>query len=129
LSCTVSLKAERSGKTWITVHASREEACIQASFTGWNLVLESFLGGACNRFWNVLLLKGTQVWENDVLMITGLQAYKTIGDALTRNAIEYSFKKCCKKFPRIATRNPLECMCTTCGIGFIIYAYQMKKNS
>jgi hypothetical protein len=37
--------------------------------------------GACNRFWNVLLWKGTQVWEIDVLMITELQAYKTTGDA------------------------------------------------
>jgi hypothetical protein len=41
-----------------------------------------FFRGACNRFWNVLLRKGTQVWENDVLMITGLQAYKMTGDAL-----------------------------------------------
>jgi hypothetical protein len=29
-----------------------------------------------------LLWKNTQVWENDVLMITGLHAYKTTGDAL-----------------------------------------------
>jgi hypothetical protein len=42
-----------------------------------------FFRGACNHFWNVLLRKNTQVWENDVLMITGLQAYKTTGDALT----------------------------------------------
>jgi hypothetical protein len=40
--------------------------------------------GACNRFWNILLREDTQVWENDVLMITGLQAYKTTGDALRR---------------------------------------------
>jgi hypothetical protein len=44
--------------------------------------LEGFLGGACKPFWNVLLRKDTQVWENDVLMIIGLQAYKTTGDAL-----------------------------------------------
>jgi hypothetical protein len=43
-----------------------------------------FFRGACNQFGNVLLWKGTQVWENDVLMITGLQAYKTIGEALTQ---------------------------------------------
>jgi hypothetical protein len=41
-----------------------------------------FFRGACNWFWNVLLRKDTQVWENDVLMITGLQAYKTTRDAL-----------------------------------------------
>jgi hypothetical protein len=29
-----------------------------------------------------LLRKDTQVWENDILMITGLEAYKTTGDAL-----------------------------------------------
>jgi hypothetical protein len=32
-----------------------------------------FFRGACNRFWNVLLRKGTQVWDNNVFMITGLQ--------------------------------------------------------
>jgi hypothetical protein len=42
-----------------------------------------FFRGACNKFWNILLRKDTQVWENDVLMITGLQAYKTTGDALS----------------------------------------------
>jgi hypothetical protein len=42
-----------------------------------------FFRGACNRFWNVLLQKDTQVWENDILMITGLQAHKTTGGALT----------------------------------------------
>jgi hypothetical protein len=42
-----------------------------------------FLKGDCNWFWNVFLWKDTQAWENDVLMITGLQAYKTTGDALT----------------------------------------------
>jgi hypothetical protein len=42
-----------------------------------------FFRGACKPFWNVLLRKDTQVWENDVLMITGLQAYKTTGDALS----------------------------------------------
>jgi hypothetical protein len=42
-----------------------------------------FFRGACNRFWNILLRKGTQIWEHDILMITGLQAYKTTGDALT----------------------------------------------
>jgi hypothetical protein len=31
--------------------------------------------GACNWFWNVFLWKDTQVWENDVLVIMGLQAY------------------------------------------------------
>jgi hypothetical protein len=31
-----------------------------------------FFIGACNRFWNVLLQEDTQVWENDVLMITRL---------------------------------------------------------
>jgi hypothetical protein len=41
-----------------------------------------FFRGACNRFWNVLFWKDSQVWENDVLMITGLQAYKMTGDAL-----------------------------------------------
>jgi hypothetical protein len=40
------------------------------------------LRGACNRFWNVFYRKDAQVWENDVLMIMGLQAYKTTGDAL-----------------------------------------------
>jgi hypothetical protein len=49
-SCTVSLKAERSGKTWIMVEASRGEACIQASFTGWNLVLEGFIRGLVTGF-------------------------------------------------------------------------------
>jgi hypothetical protein len=43
-----------------------------------------FFRGACKRFWNVLLRKDTQVCENDVLMITGLQVYKTTGDALKR---------------------------------------------
>jgi hypothetical protein len=42
-----------------------------------------FFRGACNRFWNVLLRKDAQVWENDVLMVMGLQAYKTTGDALS----------------------------------------------
>ena len=42
-----------------------------------------FFRGACNWFWNVLLPKETQVWENDVLMSTGLQAFKTTGDALS----------------------------------------------
>jgi hypothetical protein len=42
-----------------------------------------FFRGACNWFWNVLLREDTQIWENDVLMITGLHAYKTTGDALT----------------------------------------------
>jgi hypothetical protein len=35
----------------------------------------------CKWFLNVLLRKDTQVWENDIPMITGLQAYKTTGDA------------------------------------------------
>jgi hypothetical protein len=82
------LKAERGGKTWIAVQASsREEACIQASFTSWNLVLEGvlegFLGEACNRF---LLRKDTQVWANQVLMITELQASRSTEDALTTKA-------------------------------------------
>jgi hypothetical protein len=42
-----------------------------------------FLRGTFNQFWNVLLWKDTQVWKNDVLMITGLQAYKTTRDALS----------------------------------------------
>jgi hypothetical protein len=42
-----------------------------------------FFRRACNQFWNVLLRKDTQVWENDILMITGLYAYKTTEDALT----------------------------------------------
>jgi hypothetical protein len=52
-----------------------------------------FFRGACKPFWNVLLRKDTQVWENDVLMITGLQAYKTTGDALiyTKNDPNQSF--------------------------------------
>ena len=33
-----------------------------------------------------MLRKDTQVWENDVLMIRGLQAYKTTGYALTQNS-------------------------------------------
>jgi hypothetical protein len=41
-----------------------------------------FFRRACNWSWNVLLWEDTQVWENKVLMITGLQAYKTTGDAL-----------------------------------------------
>jgi hypothetical protein len=41
---------ERGGKKWIAVQASRGEACIQASFTGWNLVLEGFLGGLVTGF-------------------------------------------------------------------------------
>jgi hypothetical protein len=41
-----------------------------------------FFRGACNWFWNILLWEDTQVWENDVLLITGLQAYKTTADAL-----------------------------------------------
>jgi hypothetical protein len=36
-----------------------------------------FFRGACNRFWNVLLRKDTQVWANKVLMITELQASKS----------------------------------------------------
>jgi hypothetical protein len=27
-----------------------------------------FFRGACNRFWNVLLRKDTEVWANEVLM-------------------------------------------------------------
>jgi hypothetical protein len=49
-SCTISLKAERGGKTWIAVQASRRKACIQVPFTGWNLVLEGFLGGLVTGF-------------------------------------------------------------------------------
>jgi hypothetical protein len=45
LSCTVSLKAERGGKMWIAIQANRGEAYIQASFIGWNLVLEGFCAG------------------------------------------------------------------------------------
>jgi hypothetical protein len=37
-----------------------------------------------------LLRKDTQVWENDVLMITGLQVYKTTGDALTQLTFRYA---------------------------------------
>ena len=44
--------------------------------------MEGFLGGAYNTFWNVLFQEDTQVWENNVLMIMGLQAYKPTGDAL-----------------------------------------------
>ena len=55
------------------------EAYIQASLKP---DFGRFFRKACNRFWNVLLRKDTQVWENDVLMITGLQVYKTTGDAL-----------------------------------------------
>jgi hypothetical protein len=43
-------KAERGEKTWIAVQASRGKACIQASFTSWNLVLEGFLGGLVPGF-------------------------------------------------------------------------------
>jgi hypothetical protein len=32
-----------------------------------------FKRGAWNRFWNVLLWKDTQVWENKVLMIRGVR--------------------------------------------------------
>jgi hypothetical protein len=32
-----------------------------------------FFREVCNWFWNILLRKDTQVWENDVLMIMGLQ--------------------------------------------------------
>jgi hypothetical protein len=39
--------------------------------------------GACNRFWNVLPRKDTQVWANEVLMITELQASRSTGDALS----------------------------------------------
>jgi hypothetical protein len=46
------------------------------------VVFGRFFIGAGNRFWNVLLREDTQVWENDVLMITRLQAYKTTRDAL-----------------------------------------------
>jgi hypothetical protein len=37
---------------------------------------------ACNRFLNVLLWKDTQVQANKILMITELQASRSIGDAL-----------------------------------------------
>jgi hypothetical protein len=40
-----------------------------------------------------LLRKDTQIWENDVLMITGLQAYKTIGDALKQGLIRKTHGK------------------------------------
>jgi hypothetical protein len=45
-----------------------------------------FFRGAYKQFWNILLQKDTQVWENNVLMIMGLQAYKTTGDALNLQA-------------------------------------------
>jgi hypothetical protein len=42
-----------------------------------NLGFGRFFRGACNRFWNVLLQKDTEVWANEVLIITELQASRS----------------------------------------------------
>jgi hypothetical protein len=47
-----------------------------------------FFRGAHNRFWNVLLQKDTQVWANEVLMITELQASRLTGNALRVTILE-----------------------------------------
>jgi hypothetical protein len=68
-----------SGKRWKDVNcgSSRHGKSLYSSFI-YRLKhgFGRFFRGACNRFWNVLL---RQVWENDVLMIIGLQAYRTTG--------------------------------------------------
>jgi hypothetical protein len=75
-----------SGKRWKDVNcgSGQHERSMYSSFS-YRLKpnFGRFFRGACNWFWNVLLREDTQVWENDVLMITGLHAYKTTGDALT----------------------------------------------
>jgi hypothetical protein len=74
-----------SGKRWKDVNccSGHQGTNLYSSFIyTLKLGFGRFFRGACNRFWNVLLQEDTQVWEKDVLMITGLQAYKTTGDAL-----------------------------------------------
>jgi hypothetical protein len=76
-----------SGKSWKDVNcgSGQQGKSLYSSFI-YKLKLDfgRFFRGACNWFWNVLLREDTQVWENDFLMITGFQAYKTTGDALRK---------------------------------------------
>jgi hypothetical protein len=74
-----------SGKRWKDVNcgSSQQGESMYSSFI-YRLKpgFGRFFRGACNRFWNVLLWEDSRVWENNVLMITGLQAYKMTRDAL-----------------------------------------------
>jgi hypothetical protein len=75
LFCTISLKAERGGKTWIAVQANRRKAYIQASFIGWNLILEGFLGGLVTGFGMFCFGKTLSFGRTTFswLQVTGLQ--------------------------------------------------------
>jgi hypothetical protein len=79
----VLYRKPESRKRWKDVNSGQQGRSLYSSFI-YRLKpgFGRFFRGACNRFWNDLLRKNTQVWENDVLMITGLQAYKTTRDAL-----------------------------------------------
>jgi hypothetical protein len=74
---------ERGGKTRIVVQPAGEKLVFKL-----HLQVETWLWkvfwGTCNWFGNVLLQKDTQVWENKVLMIRELQAFRSTGDALIR---------------------------------------------
>jgi hypothetical protein len=101
-SYVVSLKAERSGKTWIVVQASMGEACIQASFIGWNLVLESFLGGLVIGFQMFCFGKALRFGRTTFSWLWGYKLTRQLGMLLhpktevckrSRNAFKFSFVK------------------------------------
>jgi hypothetical protein len=48
-----------------------------------------FFRRASNKFWNALLWKGTQVWEDKVFMIRELEGKRTTGNALRRVCIAH----------------------------------------
>jgi hypothetical protein len=84
-SPVILYRKPESGKRWKDVNCglSQKGKSLYSSFI-YKLKLDfgRFFREACNQFWNVLLQEDTQVWKNDILMITGLQAYKTTRDAL-----------------------------------------------